>query len=277
MDEQPVETRRRRRGFPEDPDDYRLTLVEHLEELRGRIIRLLSYITVGWVIGWFLQPYLYDILNTIVRTSVVEAVGRPDLFSEAFRDATQPFMLKLRLSFFIGLVLVMPLCINEIWGFIAPGLTPTERKPIQRLAPASLALFLMGAGFCWLILPATIQWFAGFITDFSEVQLIQEPGTMVFFALKMLLAFGIAFQLPLVVVGLGAIGLLTAETLTKYWRHAASIIFIFSALITPSSDPISMLTMAVPLVILFAISVWVVKVTQRKRERALEAEPLEQS
>jgi sec-independent protein translocase protein TatC len=259
-----------RRGLPEDPEEFRLTLVEHLEELRDRIIRVVVYLALGWVAGWFLQPWLFDFLNSLARNSVEAALGK-GTYDEAFRDATQAFMLSLRLSFLIGLIISMPLILNQLWGFVAPGLTPRERKPVQRLAPASLVLFAMGVGFCWLILPAAIYWFAGFIDRYPGVRLIQEPGTMVFFALKMMLAFGIAFQLPLIVFGLGAMGLLTAETLTKYWRQAATVIFILAAVITPSNDPISMLTMAVPLVILFIISVYMVKWTEKKKIRAAEA------
>lgn len=184
---------------------------------------------------------------------------------------TEPFLLKLKLSFSIGLIGAVPLIVLQIWGFIVPGLRPSERKPIARMAPFSLVLFLIGAGFCWMILPAALQWFGSYIAEYPGTGLIQEPGTMAFFILKMMLAFGVGFQLPLVVYALGALDLLTAETLIQYWRQSVIVIFFAAAALTPSNDPTSMLMMAVPLVLLFMISVWFVKLTQRKK-RKREAE-----
>jgi sec-independent protein translocase protein TatC len=224
----------------------------------------------GWVIGWFIQKPLYDLLMQMIERNIRIGAGPSVHFEEAFRNATEAFMLSLKLSFMIGLVLVFPFIVLQVWAFIAPGLKPSERKPFARLAPLSLLLFFIGAGFCWLVLPAAIRWFASFLTQFPGTGLIQEPGAMVFFVLKMMMAFGIGFQLPIAVYALGALNLLTAETLIKHWRQASIVIFIASAVITPSADAFSMLMMAVPLILLFMISVFAVKVTQRKRARADE-------
>jgi sec-independent protein translocase protein TatC len=235
--------RKQKRG-PEDPEEFRLTLGEHLDDLRSRIIKILLLLAGGWVAGWFLQPWLYDFLNNLVTTNVKAVLKDQSTYQEAFKNTTEAFMLKFKLSFLIGLVMVFPFCVLQIWAFIAPGLKPSERKPIARLAPLSLLLFGLGAFFCWIILPTALQWFAVFILEFPGTNLIQEPGSMVYFILKMMLAFGIGFQLPLVVYALGAVGLLSAETLVKYWRQAATFVFIASAIITPSNDAFSMLMMA---------------------------------
>jgi sec-independent protein translocase protein TatC len=261
----------RRRNSPEDPEEFRAPLSEHLEELRIRILRMLAILVVAWVAGWYLQPPLYRYLDQMVEAAVTGSVGQ-GRYSEAFRNATEPFMLTFKLSFLIGLVISFPLLVMQVWGFIEPGLKPSERRPFRQLAPLSLLLFLLGAGFCWLILPNAISWFAGFLDNYNA-NLIQEPGTMVFFVLKMMLAFGIGFQLPLIVYILGALNLLTAETLVQYWRQAATVIFLGSAILTPSNDAFSMLMMAVPLVILFLVSVFAVKVVQGKnRKKAIWAD-----
>jgi sec-independent protein translocase protein TatC len=178
--------------------------------------------------------------------------------------------LQLRLSFAIGLIPATPLVILQLWGFVAPGLKERERRPFRVLAPFSILLFLLGAGFCWLILPAALQWFGSYLANYKDTSLIQSPSTMIFFIAKMMLAFGIGFELPLVVYALGALGLLSSETLIKYWRQATVFIFIAAATLTPSNDAFSMLMMAIPLCILFLISVYAVKFTQRKRKKQEE-------
>jgi sec-independent protein translocase protein TatC len=261
----PVRKNTVRRNFSGDPDEFRLTLVEHLEELRDRIIRAIVIITVAWGIGWLAMPPLYEFLSHVVDASIRPALPKGVAYVQVFRNVTDPFMLKFRLSFMIGVVLAFPFLINEIWQFIAPALRPNEQKPFKALAPFSLVLFVMGAGFCWLIIPAALSWFAPYIGEFSGTSLMQDAGTMVFFVLKMMLAFGVGFQLPLIVYALGMIGLLTAEALLQYWRQACTIIFIAAAVFTPSNDAFSMLMMAIPMVILFMISVYAVKVTQGRR------------
>ncbi|RYG30535.1 twin-arginine translocase subunit TatC [bacterium] len=253
----------------EDPDEFRLTLIEHLEELRDRIIRAIFIIVVAWGIGWFLMPHLYSFLQEHIDKAIKPALPKGSEYREMFTNATQPFLLKFKLSFMIGLIICFPLLVLEVWGFLAPALHPKERAPFKKLAPFSLVLFVMGAGFAWSIIPAALQWFVAYLAEFPNSALFQETGTMVFFVLKMMLAFGAGFQLPLIVYALGLMGLLTAETLVKNWRQAATIIFIASAVFTPSNDAISMLMMAIPLTILFGVSVWAVKVTQSKQAKAL--------
>lgn len=254
-------------SIPDDPDDYRLTLVEHINELRTRLVRSVVALVATWFLGWWLVDKLYEPLNDKIIEAVNSGLGGKVTYAEAFRNAPDAFMLKVKLSFYIGLVIVFPYLVVQIWGFIAPGLKLKERRALRSVTPWSVVLFLMGAGFAAFVTPSAIAWFASFLLDFKHTQLIQDPGSMVFFVLKMLLAFGIAFQLPLVVYILGALELLTAETLLKYWRHSATAIFIVAMIVTPSNDPFSMLMMAVPLCLLFIISVFVVKFTQGQKNK----------
>jgi sec-independent protein translocase protein TatC len=253
-----------------DPEEFRATLVEHLEELRTRIMRCIQIICIGWAIGWFVEKPVYDLFNNIVEQGLRGSLPKGAEYKEVFTHFTQMFIFKLKMSFVIGLVLAMPFVMNQIWGFIAPGLRSIEKKPIQRLAPFSVGLFFLGAAFCWFCLPAAIGWFVSYLAEFPGASLFQEPGSMVLFLVKLLLAFGLGFQLPVIVYGLGAIGLLSAQTLMKYWRHGTVFVFILSAILTPSNDPLTMLMMAIPLSILFMISVWAVKVVQRKKVKVIE-------
>jgi len=248
-----------------DPDDYRLTLIEHLEELRDRIIRCLWAITIGWTIGWFIFPPVYDYLNTAVNAAITGALAPGHAYQTIFDNATEAFFLKFKLSFLIGVILAFPYITLQLWAFVAPALKPNEQKPFKRLAPAAAILFLMGVGFSWLITPSALRWFTSYVNDFQGTALFQHAGSMVFFVMKLLLAFGLGFQLPLIVYGLGLAGLLSAETLIKYWRQSTVTIFVVAMIVTPSQDPMTMLAMAIPLSILFMASVYAVKFIQRNR------------
>jgi len=262
-----------RRQFSGDPEDFRLSLVEHLEELRDRIIRSLAIITVAWIVGWFIEPTLYAYLNEMVWKAILPVLPKNVSIGEAFRNASDAFMLKFKLSFMIGIIIAFPFIVLQIWGFVMPALKPKEQVPVKRLAPFSSVLFCMGVGFAWAVLPSAMKWFASYVEEFKGVGLIQEPGTLVFFTLKLLAAFGIAFQLPLIVFMLGELELLSAETLLKYWRQAATGIFVVAMIVTPSQDPMTMLMMAIPLVILFMASVYVVRFTQGRKKKARMLDP----
>lgn len=249
----------------DDPDEFRAPLSDHLEELRVRLFRSLFILVGGWVVGWVIIRPLYDALQKHVIPNI--AKGGPDglKIDIRFQNATDPFLLLLKLSFTVGIFIALPFIVYQLWGFIAPGLKEREKKPIRAILPVAIVLFFLGAYFCWLILPAAYGWFASFFDYFPGTALFQDPNQMISFCVKMMLAFGICFQLPLVVYAMGSIGFLSAETLMKYWRQATVAIFFIAAAITPSNDPISMLMMAIPLCILFAISVYAVKLTQRKK------------
>lgn len=132
----------------------------------------------------------------------------------------------------------------------------------------SAVLFVVGAWFAWLVIPQALGWFAEQMRAWPGVNLLPDAGSLTFLVVKMMTAFGIGFQMPLIVWGLGALNLLSAETLFKYWRHAIVIIFVAAAAITPSADPPSMMLLATPLIILFFISAVAVKFTQRKKKKA---------
>jgi sec-independent protein translocase protein TatC len=251
--------------FSGDPDDYRLTLVEHLEELRTRIIRVAVAVTLGWAVGWVEFKPVYTYLVTVINNGIMAGLPKGTDYKEMFPNATEPFLLQLRLSFLIGMILAFPFIVIQLWGFVAPALKPNEQKPFKKLAPLSAALFVMGAGFAWYVTPSALKWFVQYLDNFPTTALYQQAGTMVFFVLKLLLAFGFAFQLPIVVYGMGIAGILSAETLLKYWRQSSFVIFVVAAIVTPSNDPVTMLAMAIPLVLLFIASVYAVKFVQRKK------------
>ena len=255
-----------------NPEEFRLSLVEHLEELRTRLIRSFLILIGFWILAWVrfedLNNFLVARTNAVVKRNMPLGV----VYKEVFHNAPDAFLLMFKISFYAALIFSFPFIVLQLWAFIAPGLKPEEQKPLKQIGPVSLFLFFLGGFFCWLILPQAFTWFSSYLINFKSADLYQEAGQMAMLSLKSILAFGIGFQLPLVVYILGALNLLSAETLIKYWRHAAVAIFFISGAITPSNDIPSMLMMAIPLTILFAVSTYAVKVTQAKKKKKEEAE-----
>ena len=245
----------------EQPRHFFATLGEHFDELRQRLVRIALILMVGWGIGWFLQPSIYQMLSRMTH----ELIAKNFEYREVFRNVTDPFMLKLRLSFLAGLVITLPLCLVQIWGFVAPGLKGREKKLFKIIAPVSIFLFVLGTWLCWMILPSVFRWFVSYLSEFPRTAVYQEPGTLIFFTLKMMLAFGIGFQLPIIVFFTAKLGLVQSETFLKYWRHIIVGIFFLSMVVVPSADPMSLLMLALPLSILFFLSVLAVRFTMPKK------------
>lgn len=261
-----IKPRRPNRRNSSDPEEFRATLGEHVGELRDRILRCVFLIAATWAVAWFvLHEPLYKALEGVVNAAVLEYRKTHPGFEyiEPFFSATEAFMLKLKFSFMVGLGMALPFIVLQIWGFVEPGLKPNESKPIKALAPASVALFCLGVYFCWIILPTTFAWFLSYFEEFPGTALHQQPGTMIFFTLKLMLAFGIGFQLPLVVFIAAKLGIIGPDTISHYWRQAVVFVFVASAVLTPSGDIFTMLMMAVPMTILLVLSILAVKLTTK--------------
>lgn len=251
---------------PDDPEAHKATLVEHLEELRARLLRSISFIVAGWVAGWFLQDPVFIYLEGFLKDPRIlpPGVKSPEFL---FTDVTQPFMLKLKLSFIIGLIVSAPLVIWQLWGFVRPALRKEEKRALRKVVPVSIVLFLMGVSCALIILKPALTWFMGFLLDFAGATLMQTPGAFTSFVLKMILAFGIGFQLPIIVWFLSKIGLLTSETLWKQWRLALVVIIAFVMMLTPGGDVFSNVMLGVPLLLMYFITIFIIKLGEKRRRQ----------
>ena len=267
----PVSAPKSARNSSESPGELRATLGQHLEELRVRLFRIVLILGIGIAIGWFVEKDVYNYLNDVVAKSVPDGIK----YTEAFKNFTEAFFLKLKLSFYIGLILTLPLTAMQLWGFISPGLKPAERRPLRIVVPISTLLFLLGAVISWMITPVTIQWFVEYVGEFPGVEVIQEPAFLIFFILKMMLAFGIGFQLPLVVFFLAKLGIVTPEGMMRHWRQSTVAVVVTSAILTPSGDIPTLVLMALPLLVLFFGSVFAAKWTSKKSARLDELNDLD--
>lgn len=245
-------------------EDREMELWEHLSELRSRIFRALMYLAVGAIVCWFLYPSLKKLLEA----PLAPLINKYHIVM-AFRHITGPFMLQLQVSVIAGLILALPLLTLELWGFVAPGLTPAERKGFYFVVPLSLFFFFLGVATAYFILPSAFGYFAGFLYQSPGVrtELIQDPVLYWTFVMKMILAFGIVFQLPVVLMFLAWIGLVNTRMMKQNWRYAIVGCSVVGAVATPSNDAPSMIMMVVPLIILYFASIWLVGIVERLRAK----------
>lgn len=238
-----------------------MELMDHLGELRSRLFRCIIYVLVGMVLTYNLFPQIYELLYHPLRP-VITKIGGVNMVP----SIATAFVIRMQVSFIAGLAASFPFIILELWGFIGPALTPEERKPVVFLAPFSVLLFLAGLGTAYACLPTTFTWMASFVSDIPDAKLLQDTQQYIVLTVKMLLAFGISFQLPLVLLFLARVGIITADTMVQYWRHATVGISITAAVLTPSNDPLTMMMMGVPMGGLYLLSIGLVRAFEPKAD-----------
>jgi sec-independent protein translocase protein TatC len=238
--------------------DAQMELVEHLAELRSHILRSCLYLVVGMCLTWAFNKQIFSLLIHPMLP-VMAKLSHADII---YNNITKPFLLQMQIAFVSGIVVAFPLIVLELWGFISPALTDEERRPVYFLAPFSTLLFLAGVGMGYACLGPAFQWMASFIN--KDTALLQDATDLVLLVVKILLAFGISFQLPIVLLFLARIGVINSEKMTTYWRHAVVIIAAFAAILTPSNDPLTMMMMAIPMSGLYILSISLVKAFEPK-------------
>lgn len=176
----------------------------------------------------------------------------------------EAFMIRMQICLVAGLIITSPFVTFEIWGFIAPGLTRDERKALRWIGPLSVILFMSGVVLCYSILPVAFRWFAGYVP--KEAELRPAVQASILFTVKMLLAFGLVFELPIVLMVLGKVGIVSSRFLWENWRMAMVAVAMVAAIATPSNDAFSMLVMAIPVAGLYFLSIGLVRMVERKRD-----------
>lgn len=256
-----------------DPlDAGRMTLWEHLAELRNRLVKMAIAIAVGAVAGWFLFFPVFDLLTN----QYLKIYPNAKVIGTSLTD---PFFLRLEVACYLGVIFAMPVLLWQIWRFVTPGLYPKEKKYAIPFVGAALILFVMGCALAYFILPAAIQFFLS-VAGYGDTPAgTPQPGSIEIFAtaesylklnLFMMLAFGIGFEFPIILVGLQVAGVLTPRKLNSWRRPAIVVIAVVAAVITPSGDPISMIALAVPMYIFYELSIligWAVTRRKYKDER----------
>ncbi len=193
------------------------------------------------------------------------------MMSTIFRGFYEPFMVQLKISMVIGLLMVLPFIMWEFAQFVLPALTPQEKKPLRLLVPLSMFLMLAGALVAYITMFFAVGWFLGYLNNFPQPAiLMQDPNDYILFLLKMMAAFAIAFQLPVVLMALAYAGLVTSKGLITQWKWGL-VIACLGMIFTPANDPWSLALIAVALLILYFGSILLVKYIERTRAKAKSA------
>lgn len=242
-------------------DEKRADLVSHLAELRTRIIRATVYALVGTTAVWVFYRPLYAFLTRPIVHALQKARG--EIIVTQFLEG---FLVKLEISLVGGLILAAPFIYYEAWAFVAPGLTRNERRAARPLVPASGLLFLMGVAMGYLITEPSISWLL--TMNPPETVPRYHLNDNLLLMLRFYLAFGLAFQLPIILVLLAKIGIVNSRLLWARWREATVLVFVIAAIITPTWDPLTMTLCALPMVALYLGTIGVIKLMERSRQKA---------
>jgi sec-independent protein translocase protein TatC len=241
----------------------RMSLIEHLTELRRRIVISVIAITAGAIVGFILYPQILEWLSDPYKHATAAHIKqcKPDGCDLITTDVLQPFLVRLKVAGYVGILLASPVVLWQIVRFVAPGLHQREKKYLYPFLGATIVLFLMGAVVAWFTLAPAL----GFLVQIGGDSLnVQSTATSyVNLVGLMFLAFGISFEFPVVLVFLLLIGALRTETLRKSRRYSIVGIFIFAAVITPSQDPYSLFLMAIPMCLFYEGSIIIGRVLKR--------------
>jgi len=242
-------------------DKFETGYLTHLEELRNRLLWCLLAVVAGVTAAWFLARPAYFLLSGVVVSSVRDYGGLIITLHPA-----EFFVTQMKIAGVLGVILASPFVLWQLWAFVRPGLTPWERKVVAPVLPAIIMLFLFGAAVAWLMLPAIMHFFLGYSRTFDMARVTVSFEQTIDFPLKIMLAFGISFQLPIVLLGLVWLRVFTAQTLLQHWRPALVILAVVAGVVTPTSDLLTMTCMLVPLLVLYFGTVWLAARIQKSYE-----------
>jgi sec-independent protein translocase protein TatC len=231
-----------------------MPLMSHLVELRSRIIKAVVAVAVGSVIGFI---FYRDILEVLARP-YEGATDQP----LAFFQPTEPFSLALRVALFAGTILASPVIIYQIWRFIGPALTKREKRYVYPLTGVIAVLFGAGVTLGYFTLPLALRVLFSFAGD-----LLQETVGVNFyfsFAMRFILAFGIAFQFPVFLFSAAALGLVSSKALRRQRRWAVVFVVIAAALMTPGGDPLTLLLLSTPMYLLYELAIAAIRLILKR-------------
>jgi sec-independent protein translocase protein TatC len=243
----------------------KMSFLEHLDELRKRIIYAAISIFVGFLIAFIFIQQLFDFVMRPLQA------GLPANQHLIYTEPTEAFVLYLTIAGIAGAVIALPLVMTQVWLFIAPGLYAHEKKMAIPFVVLSSICFIGGAAFShYVVFPLTWKFFVSFTSDYLTFMPRIEPAFALY--IKMILAFGVVFQMPTIVLFLARMGVITAGFMWRHTKYALLIIVIVSAIVTPDGGGVSLVAMSVPLFFLYLFSIALAWIFGKKRDKELVEE-----
>nr|WP_062106552.1 twin-arginine translocase subunit TatC [Bacillus niameyensis] len=237
-----------------------MTIIEHIEELRKRLIIIVVFFVIASIASFFISQPLIKLLQ--------DGTLAQELTMNAFRP-TDPFKVYMQMTFLLGFLLTSPVILYQLWAFISPGLLERERKVTLAYIPVACILFLTGLSFSYFVLFPFVIKFMLNLSGNMDIQTTIGISEFFQFLFQITIPFGILFQLPVVILFLTRLGIITPEFLSKVRKYAYFVLLVIAAFITPP-DLLSHMMVTVPLLILYEISVWISKIGYKKSKAAAE-------
>jgi sec-independent protein translocase protein TatC len=252
---------------PPVPPDGAMTLFEHLRELRYRLIVSALAIIVGMIVAWFFRYDLLDILQRPYFQAIASLKAKnPDAMTLLVNiNLTSPLTLSLKVSALAGAIVTAPFWLYQLWAFVVPGLLAKEKKWALIFIAAATPMFVGGVIVAYVVLPKAISVLLSFTQ--SGVSNLQDINAYLSFLLRLMLVFGLGFLIPLIVLMLNIVGVIKAKQMAKYRSLVIFGTFVFGAVATPSTDPFSMLAVALPMALLFIGAEVIAHILDRRKER----------
>jgi sec-independent protein translocase protein TatC len=239
-----------------------MSLLEHLEELRRRIVHSVIYLVVGFFVAYAFHEKIYGFMEKPIKYALAKH-HQPALLN--YHNPIDGFNMYLKISFMAGCIIAAPFVLYQVWLFISPGLYKQEKRFVTPFMVATVSLFLAGAyfGYRW-VFPGSLDFLFTFNKDFNPLIEINEYTDLF---LTVILGLGVTFELPILVMFLALFGIVNARFLWKNLRYAILIIFIIAAIITPTPDVLTMCVFATPMLVLYLISIGVAFMVHPARRR----------
>jgi sec-independent protein translocase protein TatC len=256
-------------------NEGRMSVLDHLRELRRRLIVVLLIIGAGAIIGWIAYNPILDILKHPYCTIPPEhRLGLPGECNLFFRGPLDGFTIRLKVSFIAGAIITAPLWLYQLWAFVTPGLRKNERRWTVAFVATSSILFFAGMALAYATLAKGLEVLV--VSAGNGTQAALDVTSYISFVTLMLLIFGASFELPLLIIMLNLVRVLPFSLLKKSQRLGIFLIFVFAAVATPSTDPFTMIAMAIPMCLLFEAAVLFAFINDRRRAKRQLAEEAEQ-
>ena len=252
-----------------DEKNKQSSFVEHLTELRSRLVRCIIYLFVFFVLCYFFAENIYSFLLAPYADAVKDDDANRRMIFTALHET---FITYLKVAFFAAMFVTSPIILTQIWKFVAPGLYKNEKKALLPYLIATPTLFLLGGMLVYyLIMPLAIKFFLSFETTAQfgnlPIQLEAKVNEYLSLIMRLIFAFGLSFQLPVLLSLLARVGFIDSEYLKKRRKYVIVIIFTVAAILTPP-DPITQIGLGIPLLILYELSILSVKIIEKKQKDA---------